>query len=429
MKKEQYELTQAQQEWVLQNTGLVYYIVNRYNNYSWQREDLEQIGMLGLCKAAATFDESKGVKFGTYAARCIDNEIKMFLRANRNNFNLPHLEDVLKTDSDGSELTIADIVEDKNVSSFTEDASREKLEKILSIILNRLSHRECCIMLWTAAGALQKEIGNRLKISQSYASRVIIKCLRKIKCYENKNEPYQEKFEVKVQEEEILITFSTKGIANLQEFHSRFLASAENIRDKIGFNITYQKEKAIFEIILDEMAFEYIAVLMVELNKSQGKCEEIPAQTQRKEKVVIDKTVPKKQERQTPTQMSTTERQPKQVKISQNQAKGTVPSEVSKKDKNVADQTIDIANQTTDVADQTTDVANKTTDVANQTIDVAKLNELAIQNYAIELQRFSLWQIREKFSSSSILEIAIAINELLRKNIICICQKGIYQVN
>ena len=428
MKKEQYELTQAQQEWVLQNTGLVYYIVNRYNNYSWQREDLEQIGMLGLCKAAATFDESKGVKFGTYAARCIDNEIKMFLRANRNNFNLPHLEDVLKTDSNGSELTIADIVEDKNVSSFTEDASREKLEKILSIILNRLSHRECCIMLWTAAGALQKEIGNRLKISQSYASRVITKCLRKIRCYENKNEPYQEKFEVKVQEEEILITFSTKGIANLQEFHSRFLASAENIRDKLIFNITYQKEKAIFEIILDEMAFEYIAVLMVELNKSQGKCEEIPAQTQRKEKVVINKAVSKKQNRQIPTQMTTTDRQipaqmpttdrqTKQVKVSQNQtkAKETVPSEVSKKDKNVAN--------------QTTDVPNQTTDVANENTNVAKLNELAIQNYAIELQRFSLWQIREKFSSSSILEIAIAINGLLRKNIICVCQRGIYQVN
>ena len=428
MKKEQYELTQAQQEWVLQNTGLVYYIVNRYNNYSWQREDLEQIGMLGLCKAAATFDESKGVKFGTYAARCIDNEIKMFLRANRNNFNLPHLEDVLKTDSNGSELTIADIVEDKNVSSFTEDASREKLEKILSIILNRLSHRECCIMLWTAAGALQKEIGNRLKISQSYASRVITKCLRKIRCYENKNEPYQEKFEVKVQEEEILITFSTKGIANLQEFHSRFLASAENIIDKLIFNITYQKEKAIFEIILDEMAFEYIAVLMVELNKSQGKCEEIPAQTQRKEKVVINKAVSKKQNRQIPTQMTTTDRQipaqmpttdrqTKQVKVSQNQtkAKETVPSEVSKKDKNVAN--------------QTTDVPNQTTDVANENTNVAKLNELAIQNYAIELQRFSLWQIREKFSSSSILEIAIAINGLLRKNIICVCQRGIYQVN
>ena len=428
MKKEQYELTQAQQEWVLQNTGLVYYIVNRYNNYSWQREDLEQIGMLGLCKAAATFDESKGVEFGTYAARCIDNEIKMFLRANRNNFNLPHLEDVLKTDSNGSELTIADIVEDKNVSSFTEDASREKLEKILSIILNRLSHRECCIMLWTAAGALQKEIGNRLKISQSYASRVITKCLRKIRCYENKNEPYQEKFEVKVQEEEILITFSTKGIANLQEFHSRFLASAENIRDKLIFNITYQKERAIFEIILDEMAFEYIAVLMVELNKSQGKCEEIPAQTQRKEKVVINKAVSKKQNRQIPTQMTTTDRQipaqmpttdrqTKQVKVSQNQtkAKETVPSEVSKKDKNVAN--------------QTTDVPNQTTDVANENTNVAKLNELAIQNYAIELQRFSLWQIREKFSSSSILEIAIAINGLLRKNIICVCQRGIYQVN
>ena len=88
MKKEQYELTQAQQEWVLQNTGLVYYIVNRYNNYSWQREDLEQIGMLGLCKAAITFDESKGSKFSTYASRCIDNEILMYLRKNKRRKNI-----------------------------------------------------------------------------------------------------------------------------------------------------------------------------------------------------------------------------------------------------------------------------------------------------------------------------------------------------
>ena len=402
MKKEQYELTQTQQERVLQNTGLVYYIVNKYGNYSWQQEDLAQIGMLGLCKAVATFDESKGFKFATYATRCIDNEIKMFLRVDRKNFNLPHLEDVVKTDFDGRELTIADIVEDKNVSSFTGDANREKLEKILSIILNRLPQRECCIMLWTAAGVLQVEIGNRLKISQSYVSRVITKCLRKIRCYENKNEPYQEKFEVKVQEEEILITFSTKGIANLQEFHSRFLASAENIRDKLGFNITYQKEKATLEIILDEVAFEFIAVLMAELNKSQVKCEEIPAQA--------------------PTQVPTTERQTKQVKISQNQAKETVPSEVSKKDKNVVDQTTDIANQTNDVANQTIDVADETT-------NVAKLNELAIQNYAIQLQQFSLLQIRERFPSSGILEIAVAINRLLRKNIICVCQRGIYQVN
>ena len=328
----------------------------------------------------------------------------MFLRVNRNNFNLPHLEDVVKTDFDGKELTIADIVEDKNVSSFTGDANREKLEKILSIILNRLPHRECCMMLWTAAGVIQKEIGNRLKISQSYISRVITKCLRKIKCYENKNESYQEKFEVKVQEGEILITFSTKGIANLQEFHSRFLASAENIRDKLGFNITYQEEKATLEIILDEVAFEFIAVLMAELNKSQVKCEEIPAQA--------------------PTQVPTTVRRTKQVKNSKNQtnAKETVPSEVSKKDKNVVDQTTDIANQTNDVANQTIDVADETT-------NVAKLNELAIQNYAIQLQQFSLLQIRERFPSSGILEIAVAINRLLRKNIICICQKGIYQVN
>ena len=168
------------------NLRLVVYIARRFDNTGINIEDLISIGTIGLIKAVGTYQASKGIKLATYASRCIENEILMFLRKTSNQKSELSFDEPLNTDWDGNELLMSDVLgteDDIVVRPIEEDVDRQLLRSAVSkldrrgrmIVTLRFGldgRRECT----------QKEVAERLGISQSYISRLekrIIGLLRK----------------------------------------------------------------------------------------------------------------------------------------------------------------------------------------------------------------------------------------------------------
>lgn len=168
------------------NLRLVVYIARKFENTGINIEDLVSIGTIGLIKAVNTFDPSKKIKLATYASRCIENEILMFLRRNNKIRSEVSFDEPLNTDWDGNELLLSDVLGTENDTIYR-DIEDEVDRKILRAALAHLSDRERKIMelrfgLNGQEEKTQKDVADLLGISQSYISRLekrIIKRLRK----------------------------------------------------------------------------------------------------------------------------------------------------------------------------------------------------------------------------------------------------------
>ncbi len=159
------------------NLRLVVYIARKFENTGIAVEDLVSIGSIGLIKAINTFDPEKKIKLATYASRCIENEILMYLRKNSNTRTEISIDEPLNVDWDGNELLLSDILgteEDVIQRRIEDEVDRE----LLAIALERLSERERSIMKlrfgigYDGNEKTQKEVADMLGISQSYISRL-----------------------------------------------------------------------------------------------------------------------------------------------------------------------------------------------------------------------------------------------------------------
>ncbi|GIM47462.1 RNA polymerase sigma factor [Collibacillus ludicampi] len=168
------------------NLRLVVYIARKFENTGINIEDLVSIGTIGLIKAVNTFDPEKKIKLATYASRCIENEILMFLRRNNKIRTEVSFDEPLNVDWDGNELLLSDVLGTENDTIYRnieEQVDRNLLYKALE----KLSERERKIMelrfgLQDGKEMTQKDVADLLGISQSYISRLekrIIKRLRK----------------------------------------------------------------------------------------------------------------------------------------------------------------------------------------------------------------------------------------------------------
>lgn len=168
------------------NLRLVVYIARKFENTGVGIEDLVSIGTIGLIKAVNTFDPHKKIKLATYASRCIENEILMYLRRNSKTRSEVSFDEPLNIDWDGNELLLSDVLGTENdiIYKYIEE---EVDRKLLYMAMQRLSGRERRIMelrfgLPDGNEKTQKEVADLLGISQSYISRLekrIIKKLRK----------------------------------------------------------------------------------------------------------------------------------------------------------------------------------------------------------------------------------------------------------
>ncbi len=177
----------ARKTLIERNLRLVVYIAKKFENTGIGVEDLISIGTIGLIKAINTFKSDKKIKLATYASRCIENEILMYLRKNNSSKVSISIDEPLNVDWDGNELLLSDILGTEN--DVTQRELEDKVDKeLLHIAMNKLSGREKVIMELRFGinndgnEKTQKQVAKMLGISQSYISRLekrIIGRLRK----------------------------------------------------------------------------------------------------------------------------------------------------------------------------------------------------------------------------------------------------------
>jgi RNA polymerase sporulation-specific sigma factor len=167
------------------NLRLVVYIARKFENTGVGIEDLVSIGTIGLIKAVNTFDPAKKIKLATYASRCIENEILMYLRRNNKTRSEVSFDEPLNIDWDGNELLLSDVLGTDNDSIY-KYIEEEVDKKLLVNALDHLSDRERMIVelrfgLSDGTEKTQKEVADFLGISQSYISRLEKRIIRKLK--------------------------------------------------------------------------------------------------------------------------------------------------------------------------------------------------------------------------------------------------------
>ena len=167
------------------NLRLVVYLSKKYENTKIDLEDLVSIGTIGLIKGINTYKLDKNIKLATYASRCIDNEILMYLRKNRKRNADVSLEESLSFDSEGNELHLEDIL-GTDPDLVTKELEDNDLKQILMDEIKKLPDRDRQIMklrygLFGEKEITQKELAEKLNISQSYISRIEKKVIKKIK--------------------------------------------------------------------------------------------------------------------------------------------------------------------------------------------------------------------------------------------------------
>ena len=167
------------------NLRLVVYVARKFENTGICIEDLISIGSIGLIKAINTFDTGKNIKLATYASRCIENEILMYLRKNHNQKTEISIDEPLNTDWDGNELLLSDIL-GTDADEISRRLDEETDRQLLHNALEHLSQREKQIMelrfgLANGNEKTQKEVADLLGISQSYISRLEKRIMQRLK--------------------------------------------------------------------------------------------------------------------------------------------------------------------------------------------------------------------------------------------------------
>ena len=184
----------AKEKLINHNMRLVAHVVKKYSGAA-ETDDLISVGSIGLIKAINTYETGKGTQLATYTARCIENEILMLLRANKKYKNDISLSDPVGTDKDGNELTLMDLLSEKEDSVFHQVDRGIERKKFLQFIRGVLSDREYTVLclrygLKGERNYAQREVAKFLKISRSYISRIENKAIDKLRSAVKKGQFY-----------------------------------------------------------------------------------------------------------------------------------------------------------------------------------------------------------------------------------------------
>ena len=167
------------------NLRLVAHIMKKYYAQTSDQEDLISIGTIGLIKGISTFDQSKGARLATYAARCVENEILMYFRSQKKNSQDVSLSDYIETGGDGSALSLMDVVSDE-ADLLEQVATREVVDRLQGALTACLTEQERQVILlrYGIGGGKshrQREVAQLTGISRSYVSRIEKRALEKLK--------------------------------------------------------------------------------------------------------------------------------------------------------------------------------------------------------------------------------------------------------
>lgn len=170
------------------NLRLAAHIVKKYQSMEEYTEDLLSIGTIGLIKAVVTFNPDKSVRLGTYAARCIENEILMYLRTKKKSSREVSLYEPIGTDREGNEIQLFDVIETEGEDAHSKVELKEDIRMLYQRVEKELTPRERTVLklrygLYHEEEYTQKEIARRLGISRSYVSRIEKGAIAKLRGY------------------------------------------------------------------------------------------------------------------------------------------------------------------------------------------------------------------------------------------------------
>lgn len=251
---------------VNRNLRLVAYIVKKFATNKTDFNDFFSVGTIGLMKAVNTFNPEKKIKFATYAVRCIENEILMYMRASKKHNNVTSLDEIIHTDYDGNELTYQDVIKDEKSSDFQETFLNHDLASdLLDIALNRLTYKEQVVFLYKLAGEKQRIIGKLMGLSQSYISRLEKSTHKKIKRFFKEQDKVGINFEKR-------ISFLVRGDIIIITFYTEFYPS--NLKtvllekhEKYQYELLFGNDNTI-RVIMDNIendSFQILAEIIIAL--------------------------------------------------------------------------------------------------------------------------------------------------------------------
>ena len=251
---------------VNRNLRLVAYIVKKFATNKTDFDDFFSVGTIGLMKAVNTFNPEKKIKFATYAVRCIENEILMYMRASKKHNNVTSLDEIIHTDYDGNELTYQDVIKDEKSSDFQETFLNHDLASdLLDIALNRLTYKEQVVFLYKLAGEKQRIIGKLMRLSQSYISRLETCIHKKIKRFFKEQDKVGINFEKR-------IAFLVRGDIIIITFYTEFYPS--NLKtvllekhEKYQYELLFGNDNTI-RVIMDNIendSFQILAEIIIAL--------------------------------------------------------------------------------------------------------------------------------------------------------------------
>ena len=168
------------------NLRLVAHVIKKYQHLEENPEDLISIGTIGLIKAIITFNPERNNKLGTYAARCIENEILMLLRTKKKHSKEVSLYEPIGTDRDGNEIQLFDIIETDEADAQTKITLKDDIRLLYEKLESELSPRERLVLkmrygLYNQEEYTQREIAEELGISRSYVSRIEKSAIEKLR--------------------------------------------------------------------------------------------------------------------------------------------------------------------------------------------------------------------------------------------------------
>ena len=177
---------EAKNTLIERNMRLVAHVAKKYQNAGEDMEDLISIGTIGLIKAVTTFDAGRGSRLATYAARCIDNELLMYLRAKRKVSREISLYEPIGTDKEGNEIRLLDIMESQDPEALDVIELKDDTRKIYTLLDRVLTPRERQVLimrygLYQGKEYTQREIAEELGISRSYISRIEKNALQRLR--------------------------------------------------------------------------------------------------------------------------------------------------------------------------------------------------------------------------------------------------------
>ncbi|MDD3360577.1 MAG: RNA polymerase sporulation sigma factor SigK [Hespellia sp.] len=178
----------AKQLLIEHNLRLVAHVIKKYQFLDEAPEDLISIGTIGLIKAIATFDLSKGNRLAAYAARCIENEILMMLRSKKKISKEVSLYEPIGTDREGNDIRLYDVIESQDEEAFSKISLKDNIQKLYKKVETELTPRERMILvmrygLYNGEEHTQREIASHLGISRSYVSRIEKSAIGKLRIY------------------------------------------------------------------------------------------------------------------------------------------------------------------------------------------------------------------------------------------------------